>query len=148
MVSRSPKLQLHQTPCHSQMIQRHSHQWQDPINICLQIESLGPFDPLSPIAPQFCIFPTPSLSTKNTNHRSIKCDYKGLSKHKVIVHIEILGFMMPFFHNTFSLMQLNRHMKTTVYLTMSIMHTFGCQENCNLFIVFEKQKRFSLQLGL
>jgi hypothetical protein len=71
-----------------------------------------------------------------------------LSKHKVIVHIEILGFMMPFFHNTFSLMQLNRHMKTTVYLTMSIMHTFGCQENCNLFIVFEKQKRFSLQLGL
>ncbi len=92
MVSRSPKLQLHQTPCHSQMIQRHSHQWQDPINICLQIESLGPFDPLSPIAPQFCIFPTPSLSTKNTTivQQNVTTK-KGLSKYKVIVHIEILG---------------------------------------------------------
>jgi hypothetical protein len=58
----------------------------------LQIESLGPFDPLSPIAPQFCIFPTPSLSTKNTTivQQNVTTK-KGLSKYKVIVHIEILG---------------------------------------------------------
>lgn len=91
MVSRSPKLQLHQTPCHSQMIQRHSHQWQDPINICLQIESLGPFDPLSPIAPQFCIFPTPSLSTKNTIIVQQNVTTKGCQNIEHIEHIEILG---------------------------------------------------------
>lgn len=55
---------------------------------------------------------------------------------------------MHFFHNIFCFMQLNRHMKTNRLFNYVYHAYIWIPRNHNLFIVFEKQKRFSLQLGL